>query len=374
MNKKIEFQVIGTIHNHIDEPTDYRKIKDKPSTIEIFKKYQDALLGIEENDFLDIVFYFHKSEKTLQTDTKTYPGILSGVFSSRSPKRPNLVGVTTVKLIERKENTLIVQGLDAINGSPLLDIKNSDTSMFAYEYDNNPVHQNKLKKSPRIDIRNEIYSSRTDSLMIKAAQMHGHYCPGLAMGIMAATYAMNKMEAESDGMEDLLAITETNNCFSDGVQFVTGCTFGNNALIFKDLGKTAFTLVKRDGKGIRINSKPDSREVIQSAFPDFKNLYKKVVDEQNHDPALIAEYRKSSIERAFGTLTLPFDKLFDIKHVSIEIPEYAKIHDSVICAECKESIMKTRAVATKDNKYKCLSCSESDFNMLDGNGIHLLKS
>jgi len=368
--KTYEFKAIGIVHNPFETTEDYRKIKDKLSTIEVFDDYSDALLGIEENDYLDIVYYFHKSEGKFQTDTPTSQGVLRGVFASRSPKRPNLVGVCTVKLLEHKGNILHVQGLDAINETPVLDIKAPDTSMFAYEYDNNPVHQSKLKNNPRIDIRNEIHSGRTDSLMIKAAQMHSHYCPGLALGIMAATHVMNKLEAESDGMEDLLAITETNNCFADGVQFVTGCTFGNNALIFKDMGKTAFTLTKRDGKGIRVSSKPESREVIREAFPDFKDLYKKVVEEQNHDPKLVTAYRKSALERSFGTLTLEFEKLFDVQKVKVDVPEYAKIHDSIICSVCKESVMKTRALKKENDEYTCLYCNGSEFNILDGNGIH----
>ncbi len=364
------FSPVGVIRNHINEPDDYRKIKGKPSIIEIFDEYSGALLGIESNDYLDIIFHFHQSTPALQTATHTNPGVLRGVFGSRSRKRPNLIGSTTVKLLERKGNSLVVEGLDAISGTPVLDIKNCDTSMFAYEQDQNPIHQGKLKSNPRIDIRNEIYARRTESLMIKAGQIHGHYCPGLALGIMAATHAMNHLEAESDGMEDLLAITETNNCFSDGVQFVTGCTFGNNALIFNDIGKTAFTLTRRNGKGVRVATRPESRQVIQEAFPDFGELYKKVVDEQDHSPEMVSAYKKKALDRSFGTLGLDFDKLFKLEEVDIEIPDYAKIHESVICDRCGESIMKTRAVNTTDDNWRCLPCGEYPRNTLDGNGIH----
>ena len=61
-------------------------------------------------------------------------------------------------------------------------------------------------------------------------------------------------------MEELIAIVETNNCFSDGVQVVTGCTFGNNGLIYKDLGKTAVTVAKRDGTAIRIVLDPNMKK------------------------------------------------------------------------------------------------------------------
>jgi formylmethanofuran dehydrogenase subunit E len=368
---KTEFSFVGVVRNEINEPGDYRKIKEKDSTVEVFPEYNEALAGIEENDYLDIIFYFHKSEQKLQSDTSTYPGTLRGVFASRSPKRPNLIGITTVKLVRRDGNLLHVQGLDAINGTPVLDIKNCDTSMFAYETDNNPVHQGKLKTSPRIDIRNEIHAKRYDNLMIKAAQMHGHFCPGLAMGVMAAVYAMNRLEADSDGMEDLLAITETNNCFSDGVQFVTGCSFGNNSLIYKDLGKTAFALTRRDGQGVRVISRPESQQVIREAFPDFANLYQKVVAEQNHDSTLITAYRKAALDRAFGTLTLDFDKLFAVHEVKVEIPSYAKIHDSIVCAKCGESTMSVRSIQKEDGASICYTCSNSLFGYLDGNGIHI---
>jgi formylmethanofuran dehydrogenase subunit E len=50
---------------------------------------------------------------------------------------------------------------------------------------------------------------------MKAGQFHGHYCPGLALGVLAGTYAMAQMSEMSDGMEKLLAIVETNNCFME---------------------------------------------------------------------------------------------------------------------------------------------------------------
>ena len=61
-------------------------------------------------------------------------------------------------------------------------------------------------------------------------------------------------------MEEVVAIVECNNCFTDGIQVVTGCTFGNNALIYKDLGKTAVTVARRlDGAGVRLVVHTDFR-------------------------------------------------------------------------------------------------------------------
>ncbi|MEM2924481.1 MAG: FmdE family protein [Methanocellales archaeon] len=76
-------------------------------------------------------------------------------------------------------------------------------------------------------------------------------------------------------MEEVLAIVETNNCFSDGIQFVTGCTFGNNALIYRDYGKIAMTFWRRDGKGIRIAVRPDINELLKKRYPELRQLFRK---------------------------------------------------------------------------------------------------
>lgn len=363
------FSSIGFVVNDFNDPVSYQQIKDKESKIIVSAEYREALLNIEKCEYLDIVFYFHKADEKSLTGT-IHSGEKRGVFASRSPKRTNAIGITTVKLIERDDLTLTVTGLDAINNSPVLDIKSADTSLFAMQHDENQVHLSILKSDPRIEIRNNIAANKTDTLLVKAAQMHGHFCPGLAMGVMAATYAMNEMKAMDDGMEDLLAITETNNCFSDGVQFVTGCSFGNNSLIYQDLGKTAFTLTKRDGKGLRICSKHESRDIISGAFPEFNRLYDKVVKGQDHDPEMIASYKKAAVERAFGTLKLPFEALFAINKVDTAIPEYARIYESIVCASCQESVMKSRTVISNDTVL-CYACAERHFSVLDGNGIHV---
>lgn len=366
--EKITSKIIGYVENDFDYQTDNLKIKSKESVIHLFDQYEEALLTIESMDYIDVLFIFHKSEgKALSGRTKS--GNKRGVFASRLPERINSIGVTSVKLVNREGNRLTVIGLDALNGSPVIDIKSADTSLFGSESDELLRHNSILKKDPRKEIRNNILKNQTDILMMKAAQMHGHYCPGLAMGIMAATYAMNALRTDSDGMEDLMAVTETNNCFSDGVQFVTGCTFGNNAMIFNDIGKIAFTLTKRDGKGIRIICRNEARSVIREYFPEFQNLYQKVVAEKNHEPGLLAQYKNEAMKRAFGTLQIPFEKLYRIERKDVIIPEYAPSHKSLICDSCGELFMAGRKVKSGANEI-CLSCSNEIIGKLDGNGIH----
>jgi formylmethanofuran dehydrogenase subunit E len=293
-----------------------------------------------------------------------------GVFASRSPRRPSSIGVTTVKLIERKGCALKVAGLDALHGTPVIDIKPTDLRF--YKENSTEITTERSKQNPRWEITQAIRTNNLEYLLLEAGKMHGHFCVGLALGIRAATYAMQNIDEFSDGMEDLVAITETNNCSSDGVQFVTGCSFGNNALIFKDFGKNAFSLVSRNGKGIRIVTKNGSGDYIRSVNPDFYKQFSKVIIEKNHDPEEKRILRKVGMSASFNVLELDFDKLFNVEKVDIELPEYAPIHESIACTCCGENTMATRIIE-KDGEKLCLNCHAKDYKQLDGHGIKCIQ-
>ncbi len=83
--------------------------------------------GIEEFSHLEIIFLFNQSDnskiifKGHPRGNKNWPAV--GIFAQRKKDRPNSMGLTIVELIERKGNKLTVKYLDAINGTPVLDIK-----------------------------------------------------------------------------------------------------------------------------------------------------------------------------------------------------------------------------------------------------------
>ncbi|MCF8366932.1 MAG: TrmO family methyltransferase, partial [Bacteroidales bacterium] len=314
---------IGTVKSKFNEATNPGIMREAESEIIIFDEFAEGLFKTEMSEYLEIYFHFDKAEP-FHLKTFTYTGDFKGVFATRSPRRPSKLGSTIVKLLERNGNKLKVQGLDALNDTPVIDIKPLHIPMTEEALDEAEVQGRKV--SPRKLVLSNIWAGRTERLMLDAAQIHGHFCPGLAMGVMMATKAMQMIRGNSDGLEDLLAIVETNNCISDGIQFVTGCTFGNNALIFKDFGKVAFTLTKRDGKGVRISACANAKTYMKSAHPLFSDSYKKVVTEQNHSEEEISRFKKMGLEKAFATLSLDFDKLFSIEEIDVEVPDYAPSH------------------------------------------------
>jgi tRNA-Thr(GGU) m(6)t(6)A37 methyltransferase TsaA len=122
---------IGIIHSPFKKKEDIESKKYADSRgfdsvqgeLEIFKEYEAGLKDVEGFSHLVVLFSFHKSKGyKLQTEP-LLEGILRGVFATRSPNRPNPIGMTVVNLIERNRNRLKISGVDMIEGTPILDIK-----------------------------------------------------------------------------------------------------------------------------------------------------------------------------------------------------------------------------------------------------------
>lgn len=109
--------------------------KEDISGIEIFGEYIDGLKDIEGFSHLHIFYLLHKSEGFSLSITTPWDKEKHGLFATRSPNRPTPFGYAVVELVERKDNILKVKGLDAIDGTPVIDIKpyipNIDAKPFA---------------------------------------------------------------------------------------------------------------------------------------------------------------------------------------------------------------------------------------------------
>ncbi|MEE8358856.1 MAG: tRNA (N6-threonylcarbamoyladenosine(37)-N6)-methyltransferase TrmO [Candidatus Hydrothermarchaeales archaeon] len=92
---------------------------EKTSKIIIFDKYTKALEGIKKYDYLIVLYWMHQSDRTqLWSKLKN-----RDIFTTRSPRRPNPIGISYVKNLKINGNTLEVKYLDVIDGTPILDIK-----------------------------------------------------------------------------------------------------------------------------------------------------------------------------------------------------------------------------------------------------------
>lgn len=125
--KKITLQPIGVVHSPYKSRNETpRQGILKPeieATIELYPPYEKGLKDIEKLSHLIVLYYFHKSKKHSLLATPPGERTARGVFATRSPHRPNSIGLALVRLLERKGNTLRIAEMDMIDGTPILDIK-----------------------------------------------------------------------------------------------------------------------------------------------------------------------------------------------------------------------------------------------------------
>jgi tRNA (adenine37-N6)-methyltransferase len=129
MNSVLEivFKPIGVIHTPFieKEKTPIQSARSETlGTVEVFESYLDGLDGVEGFSHLILLYAFDRSP--LQSPLKVKPFLddqLHGVFATRYPNRPNALGLSVVRLVERKDNILSIMGVDMLDGTPLLDIK-----------------------------------------------------------------------------------------------------------------------------------------------------------------------------------------------------------------------------------------------------------
>jgi len=128
--QKITLKVIGKVRNSIHKKN-REGWESVISEVIIDPKYEEGLEGIEDYSHLLILFWLSRMSprdrgrgRLMKIHPKSRLDLpLVGVFSTRTQYRPNPIGLTLVQLLKRRKNILEVQGLDAINGTPVLDIK-----------------------------------------------------------------------------------------------------------------------------------------------------------------------------------------------------------------------------------------------------------
>lgn len=158
-------------------------------------------------------------------------------------------------------------------------------------------------------------------------EFHGHSCPGLVIGYKVCQLLAEEWHINSFKDQDLLCVTETDACGVDAIQYISGCTFGKGNLIYRPAGKSAFSFFDRQtGKRVRF--------VLQKSqeWPEDR------------------EGRQDLLLKAFP------ESLFSQKTPHYELPERARVFDSIECQVCGESTAEY-AVRFNDGKKVCLDCS-----------------
>lgn len=200
----------------------------------------------------------------------------------------------------------------------------------------------------------KMHSRTKDAELIEQTiEFHGHWCPGLAIGIRAAKWALEELGKSPD--EEIVAVVETDMCGVDAIQCLVGCTFGKGNLIHRDYGKNAFTFYRRrDGKAARLVTRENFKG---EAGRKLSHLNRKRREEG------LTEAEEKQVEEARQEvsrwiLDLPLAELFHFKEPADPPPQKARIMASHMCEVCGEQAMETR-IRRFDEKFLCIPCFEA---------------
>lgn len=120
-------QPIGTIHTPFSDlesmPIQPGGGADVVGTLEIFEQYIEGLADLDGFSHIYLIYNFHRATRTALTVVPFMDTSPRGVFATRSPLRPNHIGMSIVKLLDIESNKVTIQSIDILDGTPLLDIK-----------------------------------------------------------------------------------------------------------------------------------------------------------------------------------------------------------------------------------------------------------
>jgi len=122
---KVVYTPIGIVASSFNDPGDPKAIRNVESVLVLDEKYTGALDGLDRYKFLLVIYHINRSpaycERVHPMGDQSIPE--RGVLATRSPCRPNPIGITVAEILSVMGNKIMVTGLDALNGTPILDIK-----------------------------------------------------------------------------------------------------------------------------------------------------------------------------------------------------------------------------------------------------------
>jgi tRNA-Thr(GGU) m(6)t(6)A37 methyltransferase TsaA len=133
----IHYTPIGVVHSPHEhpegtpiQPSRAEKVR---GTVEVFPEYEDGLSDLEGFSHIILLCHLHRSSGYRLKVVPFLDTELRGVFATRAPRRPNPIGLSVVRLVERRGRILSIEGVDMLNGTPVLDIK-----PYVGEFDGRP--------------------------------------------------------------------------------------------------------------------------------------------------------------------------------------------------------------------------------------------
>ena len=194
-------------------------------------------------------------------------------------------------------------------------------------------------------------------------QLHGHKCPAMPMGLRVGAAAMNALGVERAADGQLVALVEIGEnhfatCFADGVQMITGCTFGKGNIQRLHRGKWGLTLIdKGSGRSVRVT--PRASAILANTETSFFTEYRSKGVPASKVPAEIVEPLVDKVMAA------PEEKILDIGEVqSCDWSEPVHSFDAFTCDACQELVIEGYGRVSGERRV-CIACHEKLSNVAE---------
>lgn len=187
----------------------------------------DALIGLESYSHLHVIYYQNRREdwlKLIKWKQDELPTVitspsepaLQGIYTTRSPSRPSAMGSCVVEMVKREKNCIYVKGLDALDGSPVLDIK-----IYVPQYDAFPFAEVPLNCCMGNELITTSRNMHWDTINV-----------GLALGLRTGTKALQVLGLARG--EAVIAEVVGEHFFAQGIEGATGCSILRNSMILNE--------------------------------------------------------------------------------------------------------------------------------------------
>ncbi len=210
----IVLKPVGQVVSQTDNP-DEMPLGGLTAVIEVYPQYAAALKGLEENSHIWVLAWFHKAPRDILrvNPVKVNPDLPEyGVFALRAFARPNPVAMSLAKLEKIEENLLYVSGLDAVGGTPVLDIK--------------PYYENDIVFSPDTPyIRGKDREMRQGLIKKQAIVYHQEECQDLHIAVRMAVIAEDHLGKLNS--PDLNVQVKGSLCLGDCIQGISKARLAN---------------------------------------------------------------------------------------------------------------------------------------------------
>ncbi len=185
-------------------------------------------------------------------------------------------------------------------------------------------------------------------------KFHGHKCPAMPMGLRVGAAAMNKLGVDRAKDGQILTILDLGDdhcatCFADGVQVITGSTYGKGNIKKTHKGKWAVTVIdKKNQKAVRVT--PKAEAMLANKQTDFFKKYREKGIPASQVPDEIVEPLVQKVISAPAEMLLIISEVFDYQH---QDPPHS--FDGFVCEECGEMVVEQYG-RIKGEKKVCQDC------------------